>query len=200
MCWNSKVSLQTFIFSTTPLVLCLYFKLINLQNYLIYQTFFSMQLLEYFLWTNLNNKMWNRIFSMVGFTLIVLLAAFSIYGNKHKYSAYVLGLYLLFVVYILSNIPIDFNTTVAPNKHLSWNWLKLPLPIIVIWTLFFMYSSVFSIYLGNYTHLPVMIFTAFIYLFTFYSYYDSNTFGTMWCWIANANAIYFYYLLFNLLF
>ena len=198
MCWNSRVSLQTFIFSTTPLILCLYFKLINLQNYLIYQSFFSMQLLEYFLWTNLKNKTWNRIFSMVGFTIIVLLSAFSIYGNQNKYTLHMLGLYFLFIFYVVYKIPIDFYTTVASNKHLSWNWLNLPLPIIVIWTLFFMYSSVVSIYSGNYTELPVIIFTAFIYLFTFYSYYDSNTFGTMWCWIANANAIYFYYLLFKL--
>ena len=198
MCWNSTVSLQTFIFSTTPLVLCLYFNLIDIKQYLIYQTFFSMQLVEYFLWTNLKNKLWNHIFSIVGFTLIILLSAFSIYGNQNKYTYYVLALYFLFIFYILYSIPIDFYTTIAPNKHLSWNWLKIPLHIIIIWTLFFMYSSVYSLYTRNYKYLPIMIFTAFIYLFTFYSYYDSNTFGTMWCWIANANALYFYYLLMKL--
>jgi len=199
MCWNSKVSLQTFIFSTTPLILCLYFKLIDIKQYLIYQTFFSMQLIEYFLWTNLSNKWWNRFFSVIGFILILLLYAFTIYGNQNKYTLHVLGLYFLFVFYVLYAIPINFYTSIAPNQHLAWNWLKLPLYVVVIWTFFFMYSSIYSLYNGNYTDLKIIIFTAFIYIFTFYSYYDSNTFGTMWCWIANANAIYFYYLLSKLL-
>ena len=197
MCWNSKVSLQTFIFSTIPLVLCLYFKLIDIKQYLIYQTFFSMQLLEYFLWTNLKNN-WNRFFSIIGFILIILLAAFSINGSQNKYTWYVLGLYFIFIFYVLFTIDIHFHTSVAPNKHLSWNWLKLPLYIIFIWTLFFMYSSIYSIYLGDYKDLNIIIFVAFTYLITFYSYYDSNTFGTMWCWIANATSIYFYWLLLKL--
>jgi len=195
MCWNSNVSLQTFIFSTTPIILCLYFNLIGIKQYLIYQTFFSMQLLEYFLWTNLKNKYWNTIFSKIGFILIILLSAFSIYGNQNEYTLYVLLLYFFFVVYVVLLIPIDFNTTIASNKHLSWNWLKLPLHIIIIWTLFFMYSTIYSFYSSNYKDIIIILFTAFIYLFSLYSYYDSNTFGTMWCWIANANAIYFYYLL-----
>lgn len=192
MCWNASVSLQTFLFSTIPLVLCLYFKLIDIKQYLIYQTFFSMQLIEYFLWTFLNQKTWNRIFSILGFILIFLLSFFSIYATENKY---VLGLYILFVAFVLYTIPIRFHTSIAPNKHLYWEWLKLPLPILLLWTLFFMYSSLSSIYSGNYKDILIMLFTGFIYIFSFYSYYSSNTFGTMWCWIANANAIYFYYLL-----
>jgi hypothetical protein len=199
MCWNSKVSLQTFIFSTTPLILCLYFNLIDIPQYLIYQTFFSMQLIEYFLWTNLKNKYWNRIFSIIGFILLILLSAFSIYGNQNKYTLYVLALYFLFVFYVVYTIPINFYTTIASNKHLAWNWIKLPLYIIIIWTLFFMYTTIYSFYYGNYKDLTIIMFTSFIYLISLYSYYDSNTFGTMWCWIANANAIYFYYLLTKLL-
>ena len=195
MCWNSRISMYTFIFSTTPLILCLYFNLIPIKQYLIYQTFFSMQLIEYFLWKKLKNKYWNHFFSIIGFILIILLSGFSIYGNDNKYTLYVLILYFLFVFYVLFTIHIEFNTTIAPNKHLAWNWLKLPLYIFIIWTLFFMYSSIYSIYNSNYTNIKIIIFTAFIYLFSLYFYYDSNTFGTIWCWIANANAIYFYYLL-----
>jgi hypothetical protein len=198
MCWNASVSLNTFIFSTIPLVLCLYFKYIDIKKYLIYQTFFSMQLIEYFLWTFLKNKVWNRFFSIVGFIFIFLLSFFSIYASQNKYTNYILALYIIFCFYVLYFIPIHFYTSVAPNKHLSWEWLRLPLPIIFIWTCFFMYSTLHSLYNGNYKDLKIILFTAFIYLFSFYSYYSSNTFGSMWCWIANANAIYFYYLLFNL--
>jgi hypothetical protein len=153
-----------------------------------------MQLLEYFLWSNLKNK-WNRFFSIIGFILILLIAAFSIYGSENKYTLHVLGLYFLFVFYLLYSIPINFHTTIAPNKHLSWNWLKLPLYIIAIWTLFFMYSTIYSLYSGDFKDIIIIIFASLIYIFTFYSYYNSNTFGTMWCWIANLTAIYFYYLL-----
>jgi hypothetical protein len=195
MCWSAPVSLSTFLFSTIPLVLCLYFQLIDIKKYLIYQTFFSMQLLEYFLWTFLNNKILNYLFSILGFILIFLLSFFSICSSQNKYTNYVLGLYILFVFYVLCTIPIRFHTSVASNKHLSWEWLKLPLPIIFIWTLFFMYSSLYSLYVGNYKDSKIILFTSFIYLFSFYSYYKSNTFGSMWCWIANVNAIYFYILL-----
>lgn len=129
------------------------------------------------------NKTWNRIFSIIGFILIFLLSFFSIYSTENKYKKYVLSLYIIFVFY----------TSIAPNKHLSWEWLRLPLPIIFIWTLFFMYS----LYSGNFKNIKIILFTSFIYIFTFYSYYSSNTFGTMWCWIANTNAIYYYFLLKN---
>jgi hypothetical protein len=195
MCWNANISLQTFIFSTVPLVLCLYYNLIDIKKYLIYQTFFSMQLVEYFLWTFLHSKTWNRIFSIIGFILIFLLSFFSIFVSQDKFRNHVLALYILFIMYILTTIPIKFHTSIAPNKHLSWEWLNLPVPIIILWTLFFMYSSVYSIYLGNFKDIIIMLFTAFIYLFSLHAYYSTNTFGTMWCWIANANAIYFYYLL-----
>jgi len=195
MCWNSTVSLQTFIFSSLPLILCLYFNLIELKQYIIYQTFFSMQLIEYFLWSNLKNN-WNRFFSMIGFAIIVLLAAVAIYGGDSKYKLHVLGLYVVFICYILVAIPINFYTTVATNKHLSWNWLKVPFYIVVIWTLFFMYSSMYSLYSGNFKNLIMILFSSFIYIVTFYSYYKSNTFGTMWCWVANFTAIYFYYVLY----
>jgi hypothetical protein len=194
MCWSAPVSLSTFLFSTIPLVLCLYFQLIDIQKYLVYQTFFSMQLLEYFLWTFLNNKLGNLIFSILGFIFIFLLSFFSIYASQNKYTNYVLGLYILFAIYVLYTIPIKFHTSIAPNKHLNWEWLNLPLPVVILWSFFFMYSSMYSIYSGNYKDMMMILFTLFIYLFSFYYYYSSNTFGTMWCWIANAHAIYFYYL------
>jgi hypothetical protein len=193
MCWNAKVSLQTFIFSSTPLIICLYYNLIGLKEYLLYQSFFSIQLLEFFLWTLLNNKVWNRNFSILGLSLILSQPAFSIYASHANYS--MLWLYAIFVMYVLT-IPIHFHTTVAPNKHLSWQWLKYPLHVFLIWTFFFMYSSVHSIYSGNYD-IKLILFSVSIWAFSFYSYYSSNTFGTMWCWIANALALYFYYLLFK---
>jgi hypothetical protein len=196
MCWNAEVSLQTFIFSTTPLVICLYYNLIGIRDFLVYQSFISIQLLEFFLWTFLNNKTWNRNFSILGLILIISQPAFSIYASRAKYMPNVLMAYGLFAMYALT-IPIHFNTTIAPTKHLSWNWLKFPVHVILIWSLFFMYSSIYLMYSGTYTDtdIKIILFLSSIYIFSFYSYYSSNTFGTMWCWIANAFSFYFYFLL-----
>lgn len=195
MCWNARVSLSTFLFSIVPLVICYLLNLVTFRAFLFYQSFMMIQFVEYLLWTFLNNKTWNKVFSIFGFIAIFLLAFFSIYSVNNKYTNFVLGLYILFYLYILTCIPIKFYTSIASNKHLSWEWLQLPLPIIFVWTLFFMYSSVYAIYTGIVQNIMIILFVAFVYIFSFYSYYSSKTFGSMWCWISNALSVYFYYLL-----
>jgi len=197
MCWSAPVSLSTFLFSIVPLVICYLLNLVTLRAFLFYQSFMMIQFVEYLLWTFLKNKTWNKVFSIFGFIAIFLLAFFSIYSVNNKYTNFVLVLYILFYLYILTFIPIKFHTSIASNKHLSWEWLQLPLPIIFIWTLFFMYSSVYAIYTGIVQNVMIILFVAFVYIFSFYSYYSSKTFGSMWCWISNALSIYFYILLFK---
>ena len=194
MCWSAEVSLNTFLFSTLPLVLCLLFKLVPWQFLLVFQTFYSMQLVEYFLWKFLKHKKWNQFFSIIGFVLIALLPLFSIYSSDHKYKLYVLFSYIIFVLFTVLTTRIKFHTSVAKNKHLSWEWLKLPLPFIFLWVLFFCYHFIVSLWRGSFDILHINIFTAGVFIFSFFSYYKSNTYGSMWCWIANFSAVYFYYL------
>ncbi len=65
MCWNQHVSLNTFLFSSFILILIIYnnkytqYKIKELNNVWIYVFFFSfisMQLIEFFIWRNINNK------------------------------------------------------------------------------------------------------------------------------------------------
>ena len=187
MCWSAKVSLQTFLFSTVPLVLCYYYKLIPLSHFITFQTFVSMQLLEYFLWTYLNTP-WNSFLSKIGLFLIILLPFNTIVLSTIPYKWHVLGVYLLFVGMVLSFCRISFHTSIAKNNHLSWDWLKLPIPTVLLWGLFYLIPN-----LNRLDMIALFSFSTF--WITIYTYYNTNTYGSMWCWIANFCSIYFYFLL-----
>jgi len=183
MCWNATVSLQTFLFSLLPLVLCYYFKLIPFPVYIFFQTFISMQLVEYFLWSYLDTP-WNTFFSKIGFIVISLLPVTTILFSEIHF---ILVFYLCFLLYVLT-YPIKFHTSIAKNKHLSWDWLRLPDPIIFLWTAFFLLPLFYT--------MPMFFILAVItFLISFFTYYYTNTYGSMWCWIANGTSFYLYALL-----
>ena len=202
MCWNASVSKNTFIFSTIPLLICLYLKLLPVQDYFVYQSFISMQLIEYFLWTFLNDKKWNRIFSIIGYIFIFLIPFTYIYTTNNKYTNYILAAYILFWVGIQILFPTKFHTSVAPNKHLQWEWLKLPIPVIILWQLFIVIAMLSSFYFekNKKINIPLTIFATITLIISLYAYYSSNTFGSMWCWNANLFSFYFYFLILNYLF
>ena len=70
MCWNSEVSLNTFAFSTFVLGMIIYnnaytqYKIPELNNIWVYLLLFSvisMQLVEFFVWRNIDNKYYNHL-------------------------------------------------------------------------------------------------------------------------------------------
>ena len=187
MCWNATVSLQTFVFSTIPLVLCYYLKLISFSMFITFQTFITIQLIEYFLWTYLNTS-WNTFFSKLGYLFVLLLPFNSILFSFMPYKYYILGLYILFISTYTFTYPIHFHTSIAKNKHLSWEWLKFPLHIVFIWAIFFVLPSLHKLCI-------ITLFTITTFFITLYTYYYTNTFGSMWCWIGNFNSLYMYALL-----
>lgn len=78
MCWNKEVSLNTFLFSFGVLLLIIYnnkytqYKIKELNNirfYMFLSSIIFVQLLEYFIWININNSFYNQIFT----TLVILL-------------------------------------------------------------------------------------------------------------------------------
>ena len=71
----------------------------------------------------------------------------------------------------------------APNGHLAWNWLSYPSPIILLWLAFFLVISLYAKkYINFFGHLL-------IFLAIYYTYYKTNTWGSLWCWIANGLAV-----------
>ena len=56
MCWNAEVSLNTFIFGFISAIIVYLFGYINIGLILIILSFTSIQLLEYFIWTYIDNE------------------------------------------------------------------------------------------------------------------------------------------------
>ena len=203
MCWNKDISLNTFIVSFSILVFIYYtnnftkYKLNEFLNnniiYLFYLAVISMQLVEYFLWKNINNPYKNKILSIIGLLLIFLQPLLAIIGyTTGAYRSKMLigyliscSIYLLYRFFINPNL---MKTTVSSKGHLSWEWLKMrgwETIFILLW-LFFLFGSVSD--RGNIYGIFVPIGLLIISL---YFYYRTNTWGSMWCWIVNIVMIFF---------
>jgi hypothetical protein len=150
MCWNANVSLNTFAFALCACVLAGISKTLPLLSILLVLAYSSIQLVEYFLWKYLNHKTLNFMFSCIGLIIILIQPLFSILtlhnaGLIH-YMNILLGLYWIYVLamlvyYVTYKRNIKFNTTVASNGHLQWNWIPRCLVCALIWAFFFIHSS-----------------------------------------------------------
>ena len=79
----------------------------------------------------------------------------------------------------------------SPSGHLAWKWLNVNIFIIVIWFVFL--SIRFAID-------KIYIILALVSIFLIISiilYKETNTWGSMWCWMANFISFYLIYLVFN---
>ena len=191
MCWNSQVSLNTFLFSFSVLILIYInrngkYRLENFHNKYVYLFFFSIiaiQLFEYFLWKNIDNKKMNRLLSIIGLIIILSQPFFSIltFEDKNKKNKYLL-FYLFFILCIIlfTLKKINFSTSVK-NGHLQWNWLKLSC------LGFFMYMYLLFIPLSNINR----IYGLSLLFLSLYNYNNDNTWGSMWCYWSNIVFLFF---------
>jgi hypothetical protein len=198
MCWNKDISINTFIFSCLALVFIYFsntytkYKSPTFYNKLSYLLFFlvvSMQLIEYFIWKNLNNKPLNQLLSKLGFLLItlqVILFILLVHNKTYRYG--LLFSFLLFNLYVylfkLKNI--KFKTTVAKNGHLAWEWLNFDKHVIVIGVLFYLVSSLLMKSI-QYVYIFISIF--FFFLAILWSR-NEPTYGSLWCWICNLLLLF----------
>ena len=157
MCWNQYVSLNTFVFSAFVLVLIIYnnkyspYKLDELNSiyaYFFLMSFFVMQLIEFFLWRNLNNKELNKLFSNLGALLLLLQPVASLTLLKDiDLRNKMLTLYIIpaFSYFIYEFANKDFLTVVSKTGHLKWDWIDLSgnKQILLIAWLFFLFFSIF---------------------------------------------------------
>jgi hypothetical protein len=186
MCWNERVSLNTFLFSFFAVNFAYFNNIINIYEYLFFYSFISIQLLEYFAWKHLHNKKINRLLSQLGLFLIFMqpLLIILIPNNvKFNIKATLITLYLIFFSLIFFSIKNDFSMEKAPNGHLAWNLLKYPPLIVLLWLTFYL---VILLYAKKYILFAI---NAIIVLAIYYTYYKTNTWGSLWCWIANGLAV-----------
>jgi len=185
MCWNQKVSLNTFLFSLFGTSFAYFNNVINFYEYLYFISFISMQLLEYFTWANLNNKKMNNFLSKIGLFLIFVQPIFLTlsYEMDNKTKAWIIALYLLFSIFCLLYFPIDFSMNKAKNGHLAWNWLNFPTIIMFIWL-----SFIFGLILYKKRYFKFGVYLIVV-LAIYYTYYKTNTWGSLWCWLANLLTV-----------
>jgi hypothetical protein len=195
MCWNQYVSLNTFVFSTFVLLLMIYndkytpYKLNHTNGiyfYFFVLSFSLMQLIEYFIWKNINNKEKVRTISIYGQLLVLLQPIASLLMLK--------DLLLKWVMIILYSIPAsilfvssnkkNYKTTVL-NGHLKWNWMPVSYLMYGLWLFFLMFSFVIN---GYYKYIIAAVF---LFLITYWSNYNNGTAGSLWCWTINFFMIFF---------
>jgi hypothetical protein len=202
MCWNETISINTFLFSFFVLLLILYnnvftkYKIHDFDSmwvYLFFLSFIFMQLIEFFIWRNINNHFYNNIFSILATCLLVSQPAFSIMMLSNIQIRNV-----LIAIYLVLSIPYtiyklftkEVKSVVGKDGHLNWIFMDVPLIVLAAWFAFFLFSFI-------YDKKWVSIFFGMITLFISYiNYKNNNTMWSMWCWAVNSIMIYYaFYLL-----
>jgi hypothetical protein len=137
MCWNESISLNTFLFSGFVILLITYnnaftkYKIESLNN--IYLLLFSIsvvsiQLVEFFVWRNINNVYYNHLFSIVEASIIFIQPVLSIMIiTKKTLRNTLLFLYLLlsipYAIYTINTK--NIKTIVTEKGHLQWNFVSI---------------------------------------------------------------------------
>lgn len=202
MCWNEQVSLNTFLFSGFVLLLIIYnnkftnYKIQELNNnyiYLFIASFIFIQLIEFFIWKNINNKFYNNIFSIMAILLLSIQPIASMmFLSNIKLRNMLLILYsslaIPFSIYNFSSK--NIYSVISESGHLRWKFFDSDPLIWFVWLFFFAFSFIYEKkWFG-------IAFGAVSLIITFINYQNDNTLGSMWCWSANSVMIYYaFYLL-----
>ena len=193
MCWNASISLNTYIFGLFASLFSYYNGFGNILSVIFYQSFIIMQLIEYFIWTKTFS---NKLLSQIALFVILCQPIFNIIKIETypKAIPYLLAAYLIFIIILYTLIiPIDtinFSTVSSKNGHLSWKWLNWNIYIIFIWYTFLSTRWIID---KMYT---IFIVISVLLIITLILYKETNTFGSMWCWIANVISIYLIFVVF----
>ena len=202
MCWNKEISLNTFLFSSFVLGLIIYnnrytkYKIYELNSvwvYVFFMSFILMQLFEFFIWRNINNSIYNGVFTILATLLLLVqpIATNMLITNKSVQQS------MLFV-YMICMVPFaiyrfmtqKINSTISDLGHLQWNMLldnksKIDNVIITIWFIFFLFPLFYQKKTFGF------LFGAITLLIMIYKYYKDNTVGSMWCWVVNSIMVYY---------
>jgi hypothetical protein len=157
---------------------------IDVPRALFYLSFISMQLVEYFAWKNMSDT---EIPSKVGLFIIFLQIPLMInmYYRDKPYVNLLYAMYFTFTAFIFFTTQVKYSMHKAPNGHLSWDWLNSFSKVhLVTFILFYVVLALYRPDVNTSLFLIVSI------AFSWYTYYSSGTFGSMWCWFANILSLH----------
>jgi len=189
MCWSASVSLNTYVFGLFASVFAYYNGTTNFLGLIFYQSFIIMQLIEYFIWSKTFS---NKLLSQIALIVVLCQPILNIIKieNSPYLIPYILVAYFVFIGILYTVViplrTVDFSSVQSKNGHLSWNWLKWNIYIIIIWFAFLSVRWIIDID----KMYPTFIFVTIFLIISIILYMDTHTWGSMWCWIANAFSFY----------
>jgi hypothetical protein len=201
MCWNQYVSINTFVFGIFALLLIAFnntystYKIKFFNNpyaYLFMLSFIFMQLIEFFLWRNLNNITINKIMSTLGVLLLYVqpIASLLLLNNIQLRNKLLLIYSIptfIFGIYNLFNA--NIHTILSPSGHLAWKWTFYNSKFIDFFVkIFYLFFLFFSLIYNKY-YQSIIIFLMYM-LFIFYFNKDGSS-GSIWCLFVNTIILYF---------
>lgn len=202
MCWNESVSLNTFLFSSFVLLLIMYnnyytkYKIDELNSiwiYLFFASFIFMQLIEFFIWRNINNKFYNNLFSIMAITLLNIqpIASIMIVSNIQIRNILLIAYLCLIIPYSIYKIfTKNIHSVVGKSGHLEWRFYDNTFMASAVWFFFFLFSFIYERKWGGLIFGLVLLFISYI------NYVNDDTMWSMWCWAVNLIMIYYaFYLL-----
>ena len=202
MCWKEDISLNTFLFSSFVLLLILYnntytqYKIKYFDNvwvYLFFISFISMQLLEFFIWRNIDNKFYNHIFSTMAAMLIFIqpVVSLMLLPNISLRNILLSAYLVLFIPYFTYKyITNNVKSQVSNKGHLVWLFFDTNMLLFFGWLFFFLFSFIYT------QDFYGLLFGMILFAVSYYNYYKDKTIGSMWCWGVNSVMIYYaFYLL-----
>jgi hypothetical protein len=204
MCWNQEISLNTFIFSSFVLGLIIYnnaytkYKINELNNvwvYVFFMSFILMQLIEFFIWRNVNDPLYNKIFTIMATLLLLVqpIATNMLFPTKYKsLQKSMLYIYLILMVPFATYkfLTMNINSNVSKLGHLQWNMLLYnntmeANSMMSIWLFFFLFPLFYQ------EKKYGLIFGVLTLLVMVYNYYSDKSVGSMWCWIVNSIMLFY---------
>ena len=192
MCWNEVVSMNTFLFGLFAVSLITYnyhYTTYKIYNFNIYFTAFLLavvfvQFFEAIIWRNLKNDYINRMATIGLIVCLFLEPIFAMLSTttstnvKPIFIVCYLFICVVAMFYVRKGGPIS---KVSQNGHLDWCTFNEKDNIFGgIWTMFFLFPVLYD------SILIYKVFALLTVIVTYYNWKTDHSFGSMWCYIANA--------------
>lgn len=187
MCWNARVSLNTFIFGTIAAIIVYLLGQKNILSILSVYTISLIQLMEYFAWNNIDNPENLNIISKIGLLILGIQVLIINFIHLEGFELnIVITLFACFsvIVYLYNETNNKFNMEIGKNGHLIWYWVDFPV-LLLSGLLFWLYGPY-----KNHEIKLTFIYILITVIISLYFYYKYKTWGTMWCYLGNILWIY----------
>jgi hypothetical protein len=198
MCWSATSSLTTYIMCTAILAVMYFQDKISIYEFVGIQSFVLIQLVEFALWTFLDDPVYNRFFSMICAVVIFFepILLFLMFNHSTAWMRFTATYISVVALYLLLGPKLGpFETVKAANGHLNWKWWNGGFWPSLIWATFLAGGAMYDAFVlhNPFSYLTILFVFGF-FAYSFYAYAKYNTFGSMWCFYAFAvvSCLYLY--------